>query len=266
MKGFWSSDLFVYFATKWFVWCNFGKSYGHLLMFEDFPGWRIPILSCFMAFCGCYTNYDHLGLDSGSSMAKVMYFLQVQAINLVTHMMCSLIVLGCSRCLWDHWVQHILDVPPQMVFRICSWPNCPEQELCIRACAFLFWGILFIFHVSICVSTKTTHKRWSYLPLPGPFLVVSTKTLNHNHCHVYIYVYTYFSITISHVGICFPPFPETHRGIILRIWWLPSMWRPALKEGTNLMGMSWRWVMNLRISLIFGILEWNRFLFVLYIE
>lgn len=109
------------FASKWFVWCNFGKSYGHLLMFVSGldPGWyRIPRI---LVFHGLWRmlhqfNFDHFGLTSvTTSMAKVM--------------ICTLIVLGCSRCDQEITLQSLLspryaeDLPPQMDFSgyVRSW-------------------------------------------------------------------------------------------------------------------------------------------------
>ena len=146
-------------------------------------------------------------------------------------------------------------------FRICSWLNCPVKELCIRVCAFLLWGILFICHMFLFFSI------YAYLPKQPrnighiyycqvhvcPFLGgINQKTLHHNHCRAmkYLYIYTHLFLHhhISHLGKSaslpslpwnpgFPGIPgkPTHRGAIitLRIWWLPSMWPPAPKEGTN---------------------------------
>lgn len=221
----------------------------------QFPGVSLPFLWMLHQF-----NFDHFGFTSGSSMAKVM--------------ICSLIVWGCSTCEGEITLQGLLspkyaeDLPPQMDFSgyvrdwIVLWKNCVSEF--VHFC-FGEFCLSVIFLYAYLPKQPTNIGHISYCQVH--FWVVSTKkTLHHNHCRPCIYLHNiYFFITnqqSSWKSASLPSFPSLgslgpHRAIItLRIWWLPSMWPPAPKEGTNHESYGdvryRRWVMNLRISRMFG--------------
>lgn len=168
------------------------------------PGWyRIPRI---LVFHGLWRmlhqfNFDRFGLTSvTTSMAKVM--------------ICTLIVLGCSRCDQEITLQSLLspryaeDLPPQMDFSgyVRSWIVLKKKfvsqfvHFCLGNSVYVSYFYMLIYQNNPETSVIFTIARSMFVH----FWVVSTKkTLHHNHCRAmkYIYIYTHISSspTSSHL-------------------------------------------------------------------
>lgn len=202
MKGFWSSELNVFCLQPSDLFDAILVNQIMDIYLCLFQGWTLVFHGLWWIFH--QFNFDHFGLTSGSSMAKIM--------------ICSLIVVGYSRCDQEITLQSLLSPkyaeglsPKWFSGYVRGWivlkKNCVSEfvhfcfgEFCLSVIflyAYLPKQPTNIGHIFYC----QVHFRWYQQKKPCTIITAG---------HVFIYIiYIYFFITISVIlEICFPPFPS----------------------------------------------------------